>query len=147
MDDTIDIIATDHAPHTKEEKQQSYFKSPSGGPLVQHSLLAMLEFVCDNKMSIEKVVDMMCHKPAICFNVFKRGFIRKSYFADLVLLDMGHKSPVTTESLLYKCKWSPFEGYIFRSKVAYTFVNGQLAYNGTKVLDNIRGMRLEFRNP
>ncbi len=147
LDGTIDIIATDHAPHTKEEKQQSYFKAPSGGPLVQHSLQAMLEFVHDNKMKLEKVVDMMCHKPAKCFKVSKRGFIRKGYYADLVLLNMSKESVVTPESLLYKCKWSPFEGYKFRSKIAFTFVNGQMAYNGAEVMDQVRGMRLEYKNP
>jgi dihydroorotase len=147
LDGTIDIIATDHAPHTKEEKQQNYFKAPSGGPLVQHSLVAMLEFVHDGKIALENVVDLMCHKPAICFNVMKRGFIRKNYFADLVLFDMHGKSFVDDSSLLYKCKWSPFDGFTFHSKVIYTFVNGKLAYHDNKVSDEIRGMRLEFRKP
>jgi dihydroorotase len=147
LDGTIDIVATDHAPHTIEEKQQTYFKSPSGGPLVQHSLPAMLEFVHEGKMTITKVVEMMCHKPAICFNVVKRGFIRKDYFADMVLLDLEGKTLVNEASLLYKCKWSPFEGYTFNSKVMYTFVNGKIAYNVGKISEDIRGMRLEFRKP
>jgi dihydroorotase len=147
LDGTIDIIATDHAPHTREEKQQTYFKAPSGGPLVQHTLQAMLEFVHDGEIALEKVVETMCHKPAICFNVINRGFIRKNYFADLVLLDLGGITHVDTASLLYKCKWSPFEGYTFRSKVVKTFVNGQIAWENGKVSDVVRGMRLEFRNP
>jgi dihydroorotase len=147
LDGTIDIIATDHAPHTKEEKQQNYFKAPSGGPLVQHSLVAMLEFVHNGKIALEKVVDLMCHKPAICFNVMKRGFIRKNYFADLVLIDMHGKSFVDDSSLLYKCKWSPFDGYTFRSKVIYTFVNGKIACHDNDVTNDIRGMRLEFGKP
>jgi dihydroorotase len=147
LDGTIDIIATDHAPHTREEKQQTYFRAPSGGPLVQHSLQAMLEFVHDGEITLEKVVETMCHKPAICFNVVNRGFIRKNYFADLVLLDLSSKNLVDTASLLYKCKWSPFEGYTFRSKVVKTFVNGEIAWEKDKVSDDVRGMRLEFRNP
>jgi dihydroorotase len=146
LDGTIDIIATDHAPHTRDEKLQTYFKAPSGGPLVQHSLAAMLEFVHDGKITIEKVVEMMCHKPAVCFNVVKRGFIRKNYFADLVLLDLAGKNLVDEASLLYKCKWSPFEGVTFHSKVAYTFVNGLIAYNGSKINEDVRGMRLQFNN-
>jgi dihydroorotase len=115
--------------------------------LVQHSLPAMLEFFHDGKITLEKVVELMCHKPAQCFNVVKRGFIRKKYFADLVLLDFSKQSHVDSGSLLYKCKWSPFEGYTFNSKVAYTFVNGQMVYNGETISDHVRGMRLEFRNP
>ncbi len=146
LDGTIDIIATDHAPHTLEEKQQSYFKAPSGGPLVQHSLQAMLEFVHNKEITLEKVVEAMCHKPAICFNVIRRGFIRKNYFADLVLLDLGSHTQVDAASLLYTCKWSPFEGYRFRSEVVKTFVNGLIAWENGKVSDDVRGMRLEFRN-
>jgi len=144
LDGTIDIISTDHAPHTKEEKLQTYFKAPSGGPLVQHSLLAMLEFYHDKKIALEKIAEMMCHNPAICFQVSKRGFLRKNYYADLVLINPNQKNFVDSESLLYKCKWSPFEGYTFRSKVAFTFVNGQMAYNGNNVNQTVRGMRLEF---
>jgi dihydroorotase len=147
LDGTIDIVATDHAPHSEEEKLQTYFKAPSGGPLVQHSLLAMLEFYHDGKISLEQIVSLMAHKPAICFKVKNRGFIRKGFYADLVLTDLIQKTFVDESSLLYKCKWSPFGGYTFHSKVAYTFVNGRMAYNGEQVMDNFRGMRLEYLHP
>ncbi|MEI6124406.1 MAG: dihydroorotase [Bacteroidota bacterium] len=146
LNGTIDIIATDHAPHTWDEKQQTYFKAPSGGPLVQHSLLAMIEFYHNQKISLEKIVDLMCHKPAVCFKVAIRGFIRKNYFADLVLIDLEKETKVDNASLLYKCKWSPFEGQTFNSKIDCTFVNGQIAYDGFQVQDEVRGKRLAFNN-
>lgn len=145
LNGTIDIVATDHAPHTLEEKQQSYFKAPSGGPLLQHSLQMMLEFYCQKKISFEKIVELMCHKPAICFKIEKRGYIRKNYFADLVLIDLQQKTLVDKNNILYKCKWSPIEGQIFNSKICATFVNGQMVYDGQKVSETIRGMRLRFK--
>jgi len=144
IDGTIDIVATDHAPHTLEEKMQTYFKAPSGGPLVQHSLLAMLEFYHNKKLSLEKIVDLMCHKPAVCFKVEKRGYIRKNYYADMVLIDMNIPTKVDKDSLLYKCKWSPFEGLTFNSKIDCAFVNGQIAYDGNQVQHDIIGKRLTF---
>ncbi len=113
----IDIIATDHAPHTLAEKRNSYFKAPSGGPLIQHSLVLMLELWHRKIFSLEKIVEMMCHNPAILFNIRKRGFIREGYKADLCLVNPGSPWSVSKENILYKCGWSPFEGTTFRSKV------------------------------
>lgn len=144
LDDRIDIIATDHAPHTLEEKKQVYTKAPSGGPLVQHALLAMMEAVHQKKISIEKVVEKMCHNPAKIFKIVDRGFIREGYFADLVLIDPNQSEQVTRENLLYKCGWSPFEGTTFHSKVTHTFVNGHLMYNQGNFEDNVKGKRLIF---
>jgi len=144
LDGTIDVVATDHAPHTLAEKQSSYFKAPSGGPLVQHSLPAMLEFVHDHRMTIEQVVEKMCHHPAILFRVKERGFIRKGYWADLVLADTTQTWQVVPENILYKCGWSPFEGYKFRSAVTHTWVNGNLVYNNGQLNETPRGMMLEF---
>ncbi len=144
LDDRLDIIATDHAPHTWEEKQLPYQKAPSGVPLVQHSLLLMLEYVKQGKISIEKVVEKMCHAPAQCFQIAKRGYIREGYHADLVLVDMNEATRVTKENILYKCGWSPFEGHSFPASVRYTFINGQIAYNDGKVNDAVRGQRLRF---
>lgn len=144
LSNRIDVIATDHAPHTLEDKQQLYTKAPSGGPLVQHALPAMLEMVHQNKITIERVVEKMCHAPALCFRLKERGFIREGYFADLVLIDMNRKSKVTRDSLLYKCRWSPFEGTEFSSSVIHTFVNGQHVYNRRIIDDSVRGMRLTF---
>lgn len=144
LDDRIDVIATDHAPHTLEEKQNNYANAPSGGPLVQHAMTAMLEAFHKGKISLEKVVEKMCHNPAVLFQVKKRGYIREGYFADLVLADINNPNTVTRENLLYKCGWSPFEGTTFQSKITHTFVNGDLAYdNGTfRELRNVK--RLEF---
>lgn len=144
LDDRLDIIATDHAPHTLEEKQEDYFNCPSGGPLVQHSLVAMLECHLNGKITLEQLVEKMCHAPAVCFNIAKRGFIRKGYWADLVLVDMDAPWEVGQDNVLYKCGWSPFEGQVFRSRICATFVNGQQAYHEGKVNHNIRGQRLRF---
>ncbi|NNM16351.1 MAG: amidohydrolase family protein, partial [Bacteroidia bacterium] len=144
LDDTLDIIATDHAPHTLEEKQNVYTKAPSGGPLVQHALVAMLECYHNGKISLEKIVEKMSHAPAICFKVEKRGYLREGYYADLVLVDLNKKWKVDKSNLLYKCGWSPFEGQEFKSSVAKTFVNGNLVYNEGTFDESSRGMRLKF---
>lgn len=144
LDDRIDVVATDHAPHTLEEKKNIYTKAPSGGPLVQHALPAMMEFVRDGDMSIEKLVEKMCHNPAILFNIKERGFIREGYFADLVLVDASRPWSVNTENLLYKCKWSPFEGQTFRARVVNTWVNGQLVWDNGRILPHKAGERLAF---
>lgn len=144
LDDRLDIIATDHAPHTWEEKMQPYQSAPSGIPLVQHSLLLMLQYVQQGRLSIEKVVEKMCHAPAICFQIAKRGFLREGYFADMVLVDMKDKTLVSKQNILYKCGWSPFEGHTFPASVVYTFVNGEIAYHNGKVNDSVRGRRLTF---
>ena len=144
LNDKLDVIATDHAPHTFNEKSNSYFKAPSGGPLVQHSLQLMLEFYKKGKISIEKIVEKMCHNPAILFNVEKRGFIREGYWADLVLVDLNTNYKVSKENILYKCKWSPFEGYVFQSKVTHTFVNGNLVFDNGKLNEDKKGQALEF---
>jgi dihydroorotase len=143
LDNRIDVIATDHAPHTLEEKNQSYFKAPSGGPLVQHALPAMLEKMHQGMISIEKIVEKMAHNPAILFQIEKRGFIREGYFADLVVID---KRPtiVTKDSLLYKCGWSPFEGTIFNYSVDQTFVNGNRVYADGKIIEGTVGARMTF---
>ncbi len=144
LDDRIDVIASDHAPHTLEEKKQVYTKAPSGGPLVQHALLAMMEAVKKEKISIEKVVEKMCHNPAKLFKIAKRGFIKEGYYADLVLVDPNISQTVEKENILYKCGWSPFEGTTFHSKVSHTFVNGHLIYNKGVFNDSIKGKRLIF---
>ena len=143
LDNRIDVIATDHAPHTLEEKAQSYFKAPAGGPLVQHGLLAMLEKMEAGMISIEKIVEKMAHHPAILFKVKERGFIREGYFADLVIIDKKqHK--VEKSKLLYKCGWSPFEGVTFNYSVDKTFVNGNLVYDQGKIIEGVSGQRLKF---
>jgi len=144
LDDRLDIIATDHAPHTWEEKQQPYQKAPAGVPLVQHPLLLMLQYVKEGRITIEKVVEKMCHAPADCFQISKRGYIKEGYHADLVLVDMNQSTTVTKENILYKCNWSPFEGHTFPASVRYTFVNGNIAYQNGKINDTIRGERLIF---
>jgi dihydroorotase len=141
---TIDIIATDHAPHTIEEKKNSYFKAPSGGPLIQHSLVAMLEMWHRKIFSLEKVVEMMCHNPAILFNIRKRGFIREGYKADLCLVNPASPWSVSKDNILYKCGWSPFEGETFRSKVEKTIVNGTIVYDNGVINEDYRGQRLMF---
>ncbi len=143
-DGTLDVVATDHAPHTEEEKSRPYFKAPSGGPMVQHSLTAMLQLSKQGLMPVEKVVEKMCHNPAILFRVWKRGFIRKGYFADLVLVDMYAKWTVEKENIAYKCKWSPLEGEEFSSKVVKTFVNGHIAYSEGELNEGNKGKRLLF---
>ena len=144
LDDRIDIIATDHAPHTLEEKQNTYFKAPSGGPLVQHALVAMLEFYHQGKVSLEWIVTKMCHAPADCFQLKDRGFIREGFYADLVVVDPNKPWTVTKQNILYQCAWSPFEGTVFKSSVSKTFVNGNLVYNQGVFDETTRGMRLEF---
>ena len=140
----VDIIATDHAPHTIEEKKNSYFKAPSGGPLVQHSLVAMLELWHSRIFSLEKLVEKMCHNPAILFNIKERGFIREGYKADLCLVDPDNSWRVTKDNILYKCGWSPFEGTTFKSKVVQTIVNGTIVYDNGEINENYRGQRLVF---
>ncbi len=144
LDDRLDIIATDHAPHTWEEKQQTYQKAPSGVPLIQHSLLLMLQYVKEGRISIEKVVEKMSHAPAICFQIANRGYIREGYCADLVLVDMNASTTVTKENILYKCGWSPFEGHQFPASIRYTLVNGEIAYENGAVNASVRGQRLKF---
>jgi len=144
LSDKIDIIATDHAPHTLEEKKRVYTKAPSGGPLVQHALLAMLEMHKKGLISLEKIIEKMCHNPAILFQIKKRGFIKKGYFADLTMVDLSSLNTVTKDNILYKCKWSPFEGTTFTSKITHTFVNGQLIYNKGSFNNVIKGKRLTF---
>jgi len=144
LDDRIDVIATDHAPHTLEEKDNVYTKCPSGAPLVQHSLHVMLEYFKKGKISLEKIVEKMAHNPAILFEIEKRGFIREGYKADLVLVDLEVNWTVSKENILYKCGWSPLEGENFHSKVTHTFVNGFLAYEIGKISENKNGQRLLF---
>jgi dihydroorotase len=144
LDDRLDIIATDHAPHTWEEKLQPYQQAPSGIPLVQHSLLLMLQYVQDGKITIEKVVEKMSHAPAECFRIKERGYIREGYAADLVLVDMAGQTEVTRDNLLYHCKWSPFEGHKFPARITHTLVNGTVVYENGQVSASIQGRRLQF---
>jgi dihydroorotase len=144
LDDRIDVIATDHAPHTLLEKQNTYFNAPSGGPLVQHALVALLELHHQGKISLQKIVEKTSHAPAICFQVEKRGFIREGYWADLVLVDLQDPWTVDKSNVLYKCGWSPFEGQEFQSKVSRTWVNGNLVYDQGKLNNDIKGSRLLF---
>jgi dihydroorotase len=144
LDNTIDIIATDHAPHTLEEKSNPYLKAPSGGPLVQHSLNVMLELKRQGEISMEKIVQKMCHHPADIFAVNKRGYIREGYYADLAIVDMEEKWTVNEDNILYKCKWSPFEGHEFTGKVKQTFVNGNLVFDNGLFNESIKGKRLTF---
>jgi len=144
LDDRLDIIATDHAPHTWEEKQQPYPKSPSGLPLVQHSLQLMLKYVQEGRITLEKVVEKMAHAPAICFQISQRGFIREGYFADLVLVDMKRQTKVSKSNLLYKCGWSPLEGETLPGEIRYTLVNGKAALDDGKINKAVRGKRLSF---
>jgi dihydroorotase len=144
IDGQIDVVATDHAPHTLEEKQNTYFKSPSGGPLVQHSLTAMLEFCKMGKLSVEMVVEKMCHAPATIFRVSERGFIREGYYADLVLVNPNKSWTVSTNNLHYKCQWSPLLGMQFSNQVTHTFVNGHLAYCEGAFFEQKKGRRLTF---
>ncbi|MBC2844178.1 dihydroorotase [Winogradskyella flava] len=144
LDDRIDVIATDHAPHTIEEKNNPYTRAPSGGPLVQHALVALLECYHQGKIKLEKIVEKACHNPAILFDVEKRGYIREGYYADLVIVDLNSPWTVNKSNILYKCGWSPFEGNTFKSRITHTFVNGALVYNNFKVLDVKAGKRLTF---
>ncbi|QYH41075.1 dihydroorotase [Algoriphagus sp. NBT04N3] len=144
LDDRIDVIATDHAPHTLEEKDQVYTKAPSGGPLIQHSLVAMLDFYHQGKISLEKLADKMSHKVAQLFRIEERGFIREGYFADLVLVDLNAPWTVSKENILAKCGWSPFEGHTFQSQVTHTIVSGHLAYANGQFDESKKGERLTF---
>ncbi len=144
LDDRIDVIATDHAPHTLEEKDQVYTKAPSGGPLVQHALVAMMEAVKNGKITVEKMVQKMCHNPAILFRIEKRGFVREGYYADLVIVDPNVPQTVNSDNILYKCGWSPFEGQSFSSSVTHTFVNGNLVYKEGVFYGDEKGRRLLF---
>lgn len=144
LDDKIDVVATDHAPHTLAEKGGSYFQAPSGGPLVQHSLVAMLEMSQKGWISLERVVEKMCHAPAELFRIEKRGFIREGYFADLVLVAPDQPWTVSKENILYKCGWSPFEGTTFHHRITHTFVNGALVWHDDALRESPPGMRLSF---
>jgi dihydroorotase len=144
IDDRIDIISTDHAPHSFEDKQKKYSDAPSGIPGVQHSLVAMLELYHQGLISLEKLVEKMCHNPALCYNVAQRGFIRKGYFADLAIIDLNSPWTVDKSNILYKCKWSPFENQTFKSKVTHTFVNGHLSYNNGNFDESIKGRKILF---
>ena len=144
LENKLDIIATDHAPHTIDEKTGNYFKALSGGPLVQHALPVMLELHSQGKISLEKIVEKMCHHVAEIYRIKERGYIREGYFADLVLVDMNNLWTVNTENTLYKCKWSPFDNQLFRNKIVKTFVNGYLVYNNGIITETNKGMRMKF---
>jgi dihydroorotase len=144
LEDRIDIIATDHAPHTLEEKSKNYWSAPSGGPLIQHALVAMLDKVNEGVITIERMVEKMAHAPAVCFQIAQRGYIRKGYFADLVLVDRNQPTEVTKASLLYKCGWSPFEGHTFSSSVVTTFVNGHVAFHKGNIDESKMGTAIQF---
>lgn len=144
LDGRIDVIATDHAPHTIEEKEQPYLQAPSGGPLVQHALPAMLELYHHGKISLEQIAEKMAHNVATLFQIEKRGFIREGYWADLVLVDLNKPWNVNKSNILYKCNWSPFEGNTFRSQVAYTLISGNLAFANGSIIEGKPGKRLTF---
>lgn len=144
LSDKIDVIATDHAPHTLDEKQMPYLKAPSGGPLVQHALVAMLELFHQGKISLEQIANKMCHSPAICFNIKNRGFIQEGFAADVSLVNLNEPWTVAKSNILYKCGWSPFEGTTFQSKVKHTFVNGVHIYNDGHLQLSTNGQRLLF---
>ncbi len=143
-DDRIDVLATDHAPHTKEEKAKVYTQAPSGGPLVQHALIALLTAVKQEKITLEKLVEKACHNPAILFDVEKRGYLKEGFYADLVLVDLNQTTEVTPDHLLYHCGWSPFEGTTFSARVMQTFVNGQTVYKNGKIVEANSARRLTF---
>ena len=144
LDDRIDVIATDHAPHTWEEKQNTYFKAPSGGPLVQHSLLAMLEFYHQGRVGLPFIAQKMCHNPARLFQIEKRGYVREGYYADLVLVNPQAGDTVRRENILYHCGWSPFEGVTFKSRIEKTWVSGHLAWQDGRFDESRKGLRLSF---
>ena len=146
-DGILDVVATDHAPHTFAEKSAPYTKAPSGGPLIQHTLLAMLEFYHQNEMSLPFIAEKMAHNPAICFQIKDRGYIREGNWADLVLVDLNTPHQVNKENLLYKCGWSPFEGKLFNSSIYMTLINGNVAYQNGQIIEYGNGMRLEFNRP
>ena len=142
--DLIDIIASDHAPHTLNEKNNSYLNCPSGGPLVQHSLLALIDLFHQKKLTLEKIVQKACHNPAILFKIIDRGFIREGYFADLVLVDLNDQFLVNKNNILYKCGWSPFEGFRFKSSIKKTMLNGKWVYLDGKIANTDAAMEIEF---
>jgi dihydroorotase len=145
LDGRIDVIATDHAPHTLEEKQQPYLNAPSGGPLIQHSLQAMLDFYHAGKISLVQIVQKMSHNVAEMFEIDRRGFIREGFYADLVLVDLNKPYAVSKSNLLYKCGWSPFEGHTFQSTIDTTIVNGNIVYNKGQIDESIKGKRMLFK--
>ncbi|MFT5737509.1 MAG: dihydroorotase [Maribacter sp.] len=147
LDDRIDVVATDHAPHTLEEKDNVYAKAPSGGPLVQHALPAMLEKHLEGKISLETMVQKMCHNPAILFQVEKRGYVREGFYADLAVVNLNSPWKVTKENIAYKCGWSPFQNQTFKASVAYTFINGHLAYENGIFSEKRNAKRLTFNRP
>ena len=142
--DLIDVIATDHAPHTIDEKQNPYTSCPSGGPLVQHSLVSMLEAFHNDKISLEKIVQKMCHNPAILFDVEKRGYIQEGFYADLVIFDLNNPWKVSKDNLIYKCNWSPFENKTFKSRILHTLVNGNIVFSKGKIIESGMGMKIKF---
>jgi len=144
LDDRLDIIATDHAPHTWDEKQLPYIEAPAGVPLVQHSLYLLLEAYKSGKITLEKIVEKACHAPAICFEIEKRGYINEGFFADAVLVNLNKNYTVSKENILYKCKWSPFEGHTFPALIEKTFVNGNIVFDNGIINENEKGMRLTF---
>lgn len=144
LDNRIDVIATDHAPHTLEEKDNSYFKAPSGGPLVQHSLIGMLDLYHQKKITLERIAEKMSHNPAILFRIQDRGYIREGFHADLTLVDINQPYTVSQENILAKCGWSPFEGHTFNSSITHTIVNGNVVYENGKLVEGTNGMRLSF---
>ncbi len=144
LDDRLDIIATDHAPHTWEEKQQPYLQAPAGIPLVQHSLYILLQAYKEGRISLEKIVEKACHAPAICFDVENRGYIQEGYFADAVLVNLNQNYTVSKENILHKCAWSPFEGHTFPALIEKTIVNGNIVYDNGRFDESIKGCRLSF---
>jgi dihydroorotase len=144
LDGRIDVIATDHAPHTMEEKALPYLQAPSGGPLVQHALPAMLEMYHNGKITLEQIAEKMAHNVAVCFQVEKRGFIREGYWADIALVDLNSPWAVDKSNILYKCGWSPFEGTTFKSKITHTIVSGNLVYADGGLIEGVNGKRLAF---
>ena len=142
--DLIDVIATDHAPHTIEEKQNPYTSCPSGGPLVQHSLVSILEAHHNGKISLETIIQKMCHNPAILFDVYKRGYLKEGYYADLVIFNLNNPWKVSKENLMYKCNWSPFEDTTFKSRVLHTIVNGNTVFKDGVIVESKMGQKIEF---
>lgn len=146
LDNRIDVIASDHAPHTLTEKQNAYANAPSGGPLVEHALLAMLEKVREGKISIEKVVEKMAHAPAVLFRVTNRGFLREGYAADIAIVNPNLKKSVSNQSVRYHCAWSPFDGVVFSNQISHTFINGNLVFKQGKIIESALGQRLTFNH-
>ena len=147
LNDTLDIIATDHAPHTWEEKQNGYLTAPSGVPLVQHALHMMVELHHQGKISMEKIVEKMCHAPAECFQIIDRGYLEEGAYADIVILDTKATTTVSKDNIQYKCAWSPYEGKTFKSKVCQTIVNGTIVYDQGAFTEKHVGERLLFDRP